>query len=48
MNKGNDSEVYKRFREGARLTTSYSQKAVFLKFMLPEQKVYVPDEQSRA
>lgn len=47
LNKANDSEMYKRFKEDTRLTTSYSQKAVFLKFVLPEQKVYAPDEQSR-
>lgn len=47
LNKDNDSEIYKRFTEDTRLTASYSQKAVFLKFVLPEQKLYAPNEQSR-
>lgn len=47
LNKDNDSEMFKRFKEDPRLVASYSQRAVFLKFVLPEQKVYAPDEQSR-
>lgn len=47
LNKDNDSENLKRFREDTRLATSYSQKAVFLNFVLSEQRVYAPDEQSK-